>query len=188
MRRKIKNGLVALTLGAMAALTPLSARAAPNDLNVGNITNDCQLGWIYGVTQHMFTASAGTGGSVSSSNGWYDVNSTSRIEAIANDDHYFTQWSDGDTNKLRDYVITSPINLTANFTQVPIPRINQFDLTSIGVENLVSNLNYGIQENTNMLNLSWQDKYSFKALSTETNIPMISTNKLGFLRVKYNPN
>ncbi len=57
--------------------------------------------------------------------GNYNEGTAATIEAIPNPGYRFTQWSDGDTNRLRDTVVLQNIILTANFTEGYTVTVNK---------------------------------------------------------------
>ena len=77
-------------------------------------------------TQYDLTESAGTGGSVNSSGGWYDSGSVVSISATANSGYSFSSWTGSGTGSYysgnsssTSITMNGPIFETANFTANP---------------------------------------------------------------------
>jgi len=162
------------------------------ETNVVNVTDDSTLTWNW-EKQYFFNANSTQNGAISgSTNGWYSENSTNLIEAVPNKGSYFSGWSGSDvppgseTNNPLEVILDSPkTNIVANFKEVPKPYIYSFSKTSLGITNLISDLNYEIEQSTNLLEGAWDLKLPFKATDVYTNIPITITNNPEFLRVKY---
>ncbi|MDG1039326.1 MAG: VCBS repeat-containing protein [Polaribacter sp.] len=69
------------------------------------------------------TFSAAQGGSVSNLGGQYELNHNISVTAIPDGEYMFKKWSDENTNTLRNFKVTSDINLEAFFEKRKYPLI-----------------------------------------------------------------
>ena len=69
------------------------------------------------------TFSAAQGGSVSNLGGQYELNHNISLTAIPDGEYMFKKWSDENTNTLRNFKVTSDINLEAFFEKRKYPLI-----------------------------------------------------------------
>ena len=80
----------------------------------------------------VVVSSDNTMGSVSGS-GTYDEGDTVTISATANDGYRFVRWNDGDTNRVREVVVTADVTYLAIFEA--LPGVPQYRLTVLSNNN-----------------------------------------------------
>lgn len=69
---------------------------------------------VWSLNTYNVSLTAGTGGSVSGG-GTYNYGSTANISATPNAHYHFTNWSDGNTNASRTFMVSANVTLTAYF-------------------------------------------------------------------------
>jgi hypothetical protein len=110
----MKNNLLSMLAGTVLAFEGLESRANTN-LFYGPITNNVVLVPIE-VQEYLVTAnSSGNGNLIGSTNNWVEAGSNATVTANPTQFYQLDQWSDGNTNAVRNLMVTNPINLTANF-------------------------------------------------------------------------
>ena len=77
------------------------------------VTSDTTLTAEFGVNDYMVVLSAENG--TVTGYGKYQYGATAQISAIPAQGYHFVKWSDGDTNATRSIIVTSDVNLTAEF-------------------------------------------------------------------------
>jgi hypothetical protein len=79
-------------------------------------------------TQYYLTTSAGTGGSINPSSGWYNAGSSVPVSATPNSGFQFSSFSgslSGSTTP-QNLVVTGPESVTAGFTASPTTFITEY--------------------------------------------------------------
>ncbi len=84
--RAIKGGLAALILGAGAASAQNTI--GPTNVYINNLTNNASITWNW-ATQNLVQVSGSTGGSVTGTNGSYDLDSDPVFLAVPSNDFFF---------------------------------------------------------------------------------------------------
>ena len=77
------------------------------------VTSDTTLTAEFGVNDYMVVLSAENG--TVTGYGKYQYGATAQISATPAQGYHFVKWSDGDTNATRSIIVTSDVNLTAEF-------------------------------------------------------------------------
>ena len=85
------------------------------------VTEDLTLTAEFAINQYQVEVKSNGNGSVTGS-GKYDHGTEITIEATANENYHFVQWSDGNIENRRTFFVTENINLTAEFA------INQYNV------------------------------------------------------------
>jgi hypothetical protein len=105
---------------AMTGNTPLSGSS---NMVVISHTNDAVLTWLW-KTQYNLTVSAGSNGSVTVTNGWWDAGSSTVASATPDEFYSFNRWTGTAT------LVDNPLTLLMN---------GPYDLTALFAENVTSN-------------------------------------------------
>ena len=144
------------------------------------------------ITKYIVNVSS-TGGGTVSGGGVYLLNEEITITATPDENYEFVSWDDGNTEPIRNIIVTSDLSFTASFKEIPKTNeilFGELDLTRFEIESFVQT---SIEEKLNTINLDKSIKIIGNSINTvefyqtkSIHYVLVPIEYVDLISVKYN--